>query len=72
MKPLAIVLSGLGRESRGGDGEDDPINVQHKSIQNCYNEPPLPLYNEYIIKIGGKKKKRPRSRNPSLGLRVSQ
>jgi hypothetical protein len=40
-KPLAIAISGVGRESRGRDGEGDLNNVQCKAIQNCQSESPV-------------------------------
>jgi hypothetical protein len=53
MKPLAIALSGVGRELREGKCGGNLTNVQCKAIQNCHNE--SPLYNEYILlKMGGK------------------
>jgi hypothetical protein len=46
-KPLAIVLSGVGRGRRGRDGGGDLTNVQYKFIWNCHNG--SPMYNEYIL-----------------------
>jgi hypothetical protein len=43
MKPLLIVLSGAGRESRGRDGRGDLTNVQYKPIWNCRNESPCTM-----------------------------
>jgi hypothetical protein len=52
MKPIAIALSGVGRDLKGvGDVWGCPTNVQRKAIQICHNE--CPLNNECIlIKIG--------------------
>jgi hypothetical protein len=47
IKPLAIALSGVGRESKGRDGRDNLTNVQYKPIWNCHNES-LP-YIKYIL-----------------------
>jgi hypothetical protein len=53
MKPLAIVLSGVGRGWKGRDGGIDLTNVKYKLIRNYHNK--FPLYNEYlVIKINGK------------------
>jgi hypothetical protein len=41
IKPLAIVLSGGGRVSRGRDGRGDLTNVQYKPIWNCHSETPV-------------------------------
>jgi hypothetical protein len=38
MKPLVIVLSGVGMGSRGRVGRGDVTNVQCKPIWNCHNE----------------------------------
>jgi hypothetical protein len=40
MNPLAIALSGAGRElvGEGGEGEDNLTKVQSKLIQNYHNE----------------------------------
>jgi hypothetical protein len=46
-KPLAIVLSGAGKELRGRDNGGDITNVQYKPDQNCHYE--SPPYNEYIL-----------------------
>jgi hypothetical protein len=45
-KPLAIVLSGVGRKLRGRDNGDNVNNVQYKTDQNCHCKSP---HNEYII-----------------------
>jgi hypothetical protein len=43
-KPLAIVLSRVGRESRGRDSEwGDLTNVQYKPIWNCQIESPCTM-----------------------------
>jgi hypothetical protein len=47
-KPLAIILSDVGRGSRGRDCGSDLTSVQIKPIWNCCNEPP-PIYYEYIL-----------------------
>jgi hypothetical protein len=39
-KPLAIALSGSGREVRGREDGDDLTNVQYKPNQNCHYESP--------------------------------
>jgi hypothetical protein len=39
-KPLAIALSGVRRELRGGDKGSNVNNVQYKSNQNCHHECP--------------------------------
>jgi hypothetical protein len=46
MKPLAIVLSGAGRELRGWQKAvwGNLTNVQCKAIQNWHNESPLYAY----------------------------
>jgi hypothetical protein len=46
MKPLAIVLSGVGGGGEG-DGGGDLSSVQWKPIQNCHNE--SLLYHGYIL-----------------------
>jgi hypothetical protein len=46
-KPLAIALSGVGKELRGRDNGGDVNNVQYKSNQSCHYE--SPLYSEYIL-----------------------
>jgi hypothetical protein len=40
-KPLAIALSGVGREMKGRDDGGNVSNVQHKSHRNCHYEFPL-------------------------------
>jgi hypothetical protein len=45
-KPLAIALSGVGRGLRRRDDGGNVTNVQFKSNQNLYHDPP---YNEYIL-----------------------
>jgi hypothetical protein len=46
-KPLTIVLSGTGWESRGRDGGGDLTNVQYNPIWNCHSE--SSLFNENIL-----------------------
>jgi hypothetical protein len=46
-KPLAVVLSGVARESRGRDSGGDLTNVQYKPTWNYHNE--SSLYKEYIL-----------------------
>jgi hypothetical protein len=38
MKPHSIVLSGVGKGLKGGDGRGNLTNVQGKAIQNYHNE----------------------------------
>jgi hypothetical protein len=40
-KPLAIVLSGMGKGLRGRDDGSDVTNVQYKCNWNCYYESPI-------------------------------
>jgi hypothetical protein len=47
LKPLAIALSGAGRELCGGESRGNLTNVQCKSIWNWHNE--SPLRNEYML-----------------------
>jgi hypothetical protein len=42
MKPLAVALSGAGRESKDRGGGGDLSKVHCKAIWNCHN-------NEYIL-----------------------
>jgi hypothetical protein len=47
-KPLAIVLSGAGRELRGRElrglnSGGDLTNVQYKPVWNCHNESPCTM-----------------------------
>jgi hypothetical protein len=39
-KPLAIALSGVGRELKGRDDGGNVTNVQYKSNRNCHYESP--------------------------------
>jgi hypothetical protein len=50
-KPLAIILSDVGRGSRGRDCGSDLTSVQIKPIWNCCNEPP-----PHILRIHPNKK----------------
>jgi hypothetical protein len=46
-KPLAIALSGMGKEQKRRDNRGNVNNVQYKCNWNChYKTPP---YNEYIL-----------------------
>jgi hypothetical protein len=45
-KPLAIVLSGMGRGLRGKDDGGNRNNVQYKTDQNCHCKSP---HNKYIL-----------------------
>jgi hypothetical protein len=42
-KPLATVLSGTGKGSRGRDEKGNLTNVQYKPICNCHNESPCTM-----------------------------
>jgi hypothetical protein len=46
-KPLAIVLNGVGRRSRGRNDGGDATNIQYKPNLNCHYE--SSLYNNYIL-----------------------
>jgi hypothetical protein len=46
-KPLAIALSGEGREMKGRDDGGNLTNVQYNPNYNFHYE--SPLYNEYIL-----------------------